>query len=224
MYILEGNIGVGKSTFLNLLHNYCPDIAVIQEPKESWASHLHGQSLLENFYKDPHRWAYTIETLVMMSRVRDHTQQQQQSNPNCVLERSVYSGHYCFAVNDQQLGYFKPAEWEMYNQWVDFFVHKQCHPPKGFIYLRAEPEECFVRMKKRNRAGEEHMALEYIEQIHQLHERFFIEQDGIAPYLKKIPVLVLDCNFNLIENNALLYDYVVRIKEFLFYTQQKETK
>jgi deoxyadenosine/deoxycytidine kinase len=219
MYILEGNIGVGKSTFLELLHQHSPDIAVVQEPKDNWASHQHGQSLLESFYQNPHRWAYTIETLAMISRVKDHTLEQEKANPNRILERSVYSGHYCFALNDHHLGYFKDFEWEMYNRWVEFLVHNHCRPPRGFIYLQADPEVCFARMKKRNRRGEEGITFEYIEQIGHLHERFFIQREGIASYLKTIPVLVLDCSYNLIENNVLLGKYIQQIRKFLSETQ-----
>ena len=55
MYIVEGNIGVGKSTFLQLIHHLDPTIAIIPEPKENWAQRVYGQSLLANFYQDPQR-------------------------------------------------------------------------------------------------------------------------------------------------------------------------
>lgn len=219
MYILEGNIGVGKSTFLKLLTKHCPEIAVIQEPKDNWASNEHGQSLLENFYKDPRRWAYTIETLAMVTRVKDHSMQQTNPNPNRLMERSVYSGHYCFAYNDHASGYLSDLEWEVYSRWVDFLVHKTCKPPRGFIYLRAKPEACFERVKMRNRQGEESISLDYMKQIDSWHDKFLIEKLNVAPNLKNIPVLVLDANHNLLTNEALLLNYLEQLKDFLRQTQ-----
>jgi deoxyadenosine/deoxycytidine kinase len=219
MYILEGNIGVGKSTFLKLLGQYCPEITVIQEPQDNWASHEQGQSLLENFYKDPRRWAYTLETLAMVSRVKDHTFHQMPSDPNRLMERSVYSGHYCFAQNDYDSGYLSELEWEVYSRWVDFLVHKSCTPPRGFIYLRANPEACFERVKKRNRHGEESVSLDYIKRIHFWHDKFLLEKSGVAYNLAQVPVLTLDANYDLINDQVCLKNYLTQVKDFLRQTQ-----
>lgn len=223
MYILEGNIGVGKSTFLKLLDHHCPEITVIQEPQDNWASHEHGQSLLENFYKDPRRWAYTLETLAMVARVKDHSFHQSNPDLNRVMERSVYSGHYCFAQNDYDSGYLNDLEWEVYSRWVDFLVHKSCTPPKGFIYLRAEPESCLDRVKKRNRQGEETVSLDYIKRIDFWHDKFLLEKSGIAQNLKDVPVLVLDANYDLLTDEKRLLDYLAQVKDFLQSTQAQPT-
>jgi deoxyadenosine/deoxycytidine kinase len=215
MYLLEGNIGVGKSTFLKLLHMHCTDITVIQEPLSNWASQSYGQSLLEDFYKDPKRWAYTIETLAMITRVKDHLAIQARNIQSCIMERSVYSGHYCFAQNDYSNGFLTPLEWEVYSRWVDFLVHKNCKAPQGFVYLRACPEICFERIKRRNRKGEEAMTLEYVAQIGKWHEKFLIDKEGLATHLKKIPVLVIDANYDLLTNKELLFDCIAQVKEFM---------
>ena len=157
-----------------------------------------------------------------ISRVKDHTREQVDLNPKRILERSVYSGHYCFAKNDHAQGFLSPVEWEVYVRWVDFLVHQGCKPPRGFVYLRANPEACFERMKKRNRRGEEGITLEYMAQINDWHEKFLITKDGVAPYLANIPVLVLDANHNLIQDVQRLQMYVEQVKEFMRTTQQVE--
>ena len=63
MYIVEGNIGAGKSTFLQLIDTHMPDVSVALEPVNNWQNQIYGQSLLTNFYKNPKPWAYTLETL-----------------------------------------------------------------------------------------------------------------------------------------------------------------
>ena len=72
MIIIEGNIGAGKSTFLKLLAKASQDLEVAQEPLESWHKKEDGSNLLENFYTDPKRWAYTLETFAMAARLQDH--------------------------------------------------------------------------------------------------------------------------------------------------------
>ena len=151
MYIVEGNIGAGKSTFLSLLNQACPPVTVIQEPIETWTGKDFGISLLEQFYKEPIRWTYTMETLAMIYRSREHLKIQNSNFPYKVMERSIYSGHYCFALNGYEHGFFNSVEWNIYHQWVEFFFTQQCKAPKGFIYLQTSPNTCLTRVKKRKR-------------------------------------------------------------------------
>ncbi len=72
MYIVEGNIGAGKSTFLKIIHEQIQHITVSFEPLHNWQSKVYGQSLLSNFYQDTKRWAFTMETFAMICRAREH--------------------------------------------------------------------------------------------------------------------------------------------------------
>ncbi|MFA5307224.1 MAG: deoxynucleoside kinase [Candidatus Babeliales bacterium] len=221
MYLLEGNIGVGKSTFLRLIQKQCPEILVIQEPQESWSSQAYGQSLLENFYKDAQRWAYTIETLALVTRVKHHMATQALKLPFSLMERSVYSGHYCFARNGYTSGFLSPLEWDVYSRMVDVLVHQHCKPPHGFIYLQAQPEICFERIQRRQRHGESHITLEYLKQIHNFHEKLLIEKQGIAANLRQIPVLVLDVQFDLATQPERFTAYIQQVKDFMVHIEQQ---
>ncbi len=215
MFILEGNMGVGKSTFLRLLGERFPSISVIQEPQDTWSNKKNGSSLLENFYTDPKRWAYTIETMTMFTRVKDHMVHQEDQNMAKIMERSVYSGHYCFAMNGRAHGFLSDLEWDIYMGWADLMVNKQCQPPRGFIYLRAEPNICHERVKVRDRKGEETVSLEYVSQIHDWHEKFLIHKTTIAPRLRDIPVLVLDATPNILTDSDLREAYLQKAADFI---------
>ncbi|MFA5306362.1 MAG: deoxynucleoside kinase, partial [Candidatus Babeliales bacterium] len=221
MYLLEGNIGVGKSTFLRLIQKQCPEILVIQEPQESWSSQTYGQSLLENFYKDAQRWAYTIETLALVTRVKHHMATQALKLPFSLMERSVYSGHYCFAQNGYASGFLSPLEWDVYSRMVDVLVHQHCKPPHGFIYLQAQPAICFERIQRRHRHGESHITLEYLKQIHNFHEKLLVEKQGITGQLSNVPVLILDAQFDLATQSERFTTYVKQVKDFMVHTEQQ---
>lgn len=148
MYIIEGNIGAGKSTFLKLLGHHMPQAPIGLEPLQNWQSTIYGQSLLTNFYEDPKRWAYTLETLTMMCRVREHLVDQTDKNRNKIIERSIYSGHYAFAQNSYENGFMTNVEWAVYNEWFNFLIPNKCKAPLGFIYLRVDPEVSYERIKK----------------------------------------------------------------------------
>jgi len=200
MYILEGNIGAGKSTLLRKIQQNDDIIEVIMEPVHAWHKQESSQSLLTSFYNDTQRWAFSVETYVMACRVKEHLNEQHHTHPYRLFERSIYSGHYCFAHNSFNSGFMTPVEWDIYKQWFMLLTKNKCKLPSGFIYLKASPEICFERIKKRNRPGEENI------KIKELH----YETDGAfdkwinGPFTKV--VLKVDSEEELLE----LYD---KIKE-----------
>lgn len=220
MYILEGNIGAGKSTFLKLVEQHLPHVSIALEPIHNWQAKVYGQSLLANFYDKPKRWAYTLETFAMICRVREHLKEQNAKNPNRIVERSIYSGHYVFSQNGYEHGYMSDLEWQMYNNWFDFLISNKCKHPLGFIYLRVEPDIAYQRIKKRNRIAEKNITFSYLRQIHTHHERFLINKEGVSNELKKIPVLTIDCNQEFEADENVLKNHLDALQNFLLETQR----
>jgi len=214
VYIVEGNIGAGKSTFLRLVAHHLPHIEVIPEPVASWQQPINGESILANFFQDTPRWAFTFETLTMMCRVKEHLIQQGKGSVR-ILERSIYSGHYCFAQNGHKQKFMTELEWEIYNQWFNFLIPDKCRPPLGFIYLRTEPDIAHQRIKQRNRSEEEGVPLEYLQQIHDRHEEFLIKKEGVLPNLKEVPVLALNCNEDFEQTPENLESHFHEIAQFI---------
>jgi deoxyadenosine/deoxycytidine kinase len=220
MYILEGNIGAGKSTFLKLIKERLPHIHTALEPLHNWQSKVYGQSLLANFYDNPKRWAFSMETFAMICRVRDHIKEQSEPNRNRIAERSIYSGHYVFAHNGYEHGFMTELEWNMYNEWFNFLTSKKCKAPLGFIYLYVDPEISLKRLKKRNRIAEKNISFAYLKQIHEHHEKFLIKKDGVANDLKDVPVLLLNCNEEFEENPDIFEQHTQKLQDFLLQTQK----
>ncbi len=214
MYIVEGNIGVGKSTFLNLIKQHNAAINIVPEPVENWATGRNGSSLLSLFYEKPDRWAFTLENLAMICRVREHIKNQTGQLPYQVMERSIYSGHYVFALNGKKSGYFSSVEWEIYSQWVEFLLESRCNPPLGFIYLKADPEICYQRMLKRNRESESSLSLEYMRMIHDAHEDFLSRKIALFKHLQNVPVLTLDCTIGFEHNEEIMREHMSKLSNF----------
>jgi deoxyadenosine/deoxycytidine kinase len=215
MYILEGNIGAGKSTFLRLLSEHMPAIGISLEPVHNWQKEVYGQSLLANFYQEPRRWAYTFETMTMICRIQEHLAEQWNTKRIRVVERSIYSGHYCFARNSYERGFMNNLEWQLYRAWFDLLVVGKCMPPHGFIYLHVDPEIAYERIRKRNRYAEKAISLAYLKQIHERHQEFLGEKKDILPELQNIPVLTLDCNEEFETDEKNLTAHLHAVQEFL---------
>lgn len=220
MFILEGNIGAGKTTLLNKIQasqhqSSFPDIEVVFEPVNSWHKQEAGQSLLGNFYADIPRWAYTLETYAMACRVKEHIAEQEKNNPYKLIERSIYSGHYCFAHNSFRSGGMTSIEWQVYTAWYDFLLRNKCRTPHGFIYLKSDPEICLERIKKRNRAGESNISLDYLCNINRAHDDFLLDKKDVSADLKEVPVLILDGNQSFDRDESLFAKYHSCISTFM---------
>lgn len=191
-FIVEGNIGAGKSTFLKLLKDHF-NINIIYEPLDEWQMVGDGENILEKFYQDTPRWAYTFQTYAFLTRI---AKQEKLLNPAMIniVERSVYSDRYCFAKNCFELGLMSKLEWELYKKWFEWLVDEYDVLPDGFIYLRTTPEVAFERLKKRDRQEEEVVQFSYLTSIHKKHEEWLIQKKNIRPALIPIPVLIVDCN------------------------------
>jgi deoxyadenosine/deoxycytidine kinase len=115
---LEGNIGVGKSTLLRALRG---NFQTVDEPLDKWrgegASGEARTNLLELFYRDPQRWAFTFQSAAFLSRAQMASDALQSADPQStfILERSIQSDKYCFAMNCLKTNLFSTAEWNVYD-------------------------------------------------------------------------------------------------------------
>ncbi|HEX2977604.1 MAG TPA: deoxynucleoside kinase [Candidatus Babeliales bacterium] len=188
---LEGNIGAGKSTFLKLVERAL-SVQAIFEPHAKWQQVGGTENLLERFYADGQRWAYTFQTYAFVTRVMEQEAHARKSRyPVQVLERSVFSDRYCFAKNAFEQGLMNALEWKLYQEWFSWLVDGYVAQPAGFIYLRTTPEVCYERLKKRNRSEERNVSLDYLSTIHEKHEQWLIERLDISAIEQNVPLLVL---------------------------------
>lgn len=215
MFIVEGNIGAGKTTLLKAIEKHLPELKIIFEPVNQWNNSVSGKNLLGDFYSDPQRWAYTLETYAMACRVKEYLKESKNKNAKTLMERSIFSGHYCFAKNDFLNGYMTEMEWEIYQTWFSFLISNKAPLPRGFIYLKTDPEIALERIKKRNRNGESKISIEYLKQIDDRHNEFLVQKIDLANKLDELPILTLDCNSDFEKETNFLSKNLDEIYNFI---------
>lgn len=217
-FIIEGNIGAGKSTFLRLLRDQLP-VQIVYEPLDQWQQVAGGQNLLDYFYKDTKRWAYTFQSYAFITRVMEQQKKALQSPFGTqVLERSVYSDRYCFAKNCFDMGTMSPLEWSLYQEWFDWLIENYVSKPAGFIYLRTSPEVCFSRLKKRARAEESVVPFSYLKALHERHEQWLVEGKIVGMHLKGVPILILETDIEFETDSAQMKRYLAQMADFMGHT------
>ena len=175
---LDGNIGAGKSTLLEALKNSIPEITVVPEPVADWMTlkNKEGDNLLELFYRDTARWCYTFQNCALLTRLLDterilaEWRPLEGKVPIVITERSVLTDRYVFAEMLHREGKLDDLEWSLYLKWFNHYAANL--PVKGVIHLTTSASTSKDRIKQRGRSGEERIPLEYLEHLHDQHERW----------------------------------------------------
>ena len=220
---IEGNIGTGKSTFVELLNTYLEQIrekgeyepVLIQEPVDEWMQTFDadGKNILERFYEDQDRWSFTFQMNSFISRAH-RIQQTLESikasgrEPLLLVERSIYTDRHCFAKNCYESGKMTKMEYDIYCKWNDWLSEQFNLRPEAYIYLRCAPEENVARIAKRSRSGECGIPLEYLEMLHNHHDRWMAKEK------ETIPVLCIDAHRNFMDKEVM-GDIFAEVNDFI---------
>lgn len=189
---VEGNIGSGKTTFLQLFEKFENLVETYDEPVTQWRD-FGGENPLASMYGNPGRWACTFQALVLLTLMKRHTQSQEK--PVRVMERSVYSARYCFTENLRQRGFLTDLEYTILTQWFEFALRQSNCKVDLIVYLQTCPEVCYERIKNRNRPEEQIVTVDYLRQLHHLHEDWLIH--GSSKGMIRPPVLLVNGNHDL---------------------------
>lgn len=158
--VIEGVIGVGKSTLTRLLARPFGAESLLEVVEEN--------PFLQNFYGDRARYAFQTETFFLLSRYR---QQQTVVRP-LVGTRNLVSD-YLFAKNrlfaSQNL---HGDEWDLFLQLYTTLAER-VQAPDLVVYLQADVDTLMGRIAQRDRPFERNMERGYIEGLREAYDRFF---------------------------------------------------
>ena len=174
IFSLDGNIGVGKSTLLKQIANRFPDVLILQEPVDVWTAlkNSNGESLLELFYKDKRRYAYTFQNAAILSRLKLLRNAVQTARPGQIIltERSVLTDRHVFAEMLREQGFLDDIEWQLYTTWFDTFAKDL--PMAGIIHITTSADTAFQRIQTRARDGEGLIDPTYLSDLAAQHLRW----------------------------------------------------
>ena len=101
---------------------------------------------------------------------------------------------------------------EIYLKWFDTFS-QEC-PVSKIIYVNADPQTCFNRIKKRSRTGESNIPLDYLENCHKYHNDMLDVNKESCVCKNQI---VLDGNIDIYQNEEHLKNWFEEINPLLIH-------
>lgn len=169
---IAGNIGVGKSTLVDLL---CTKMGW-----EPFYEPVTENPYLADFYKDMSAWAFHSQVFFLTHRLRAH--HLIASHPTSVIQdRSVYEDAEIFAQNLFLQGYIQPRDYATYRELYDM-VLQFLPPPDLVIYLRASVPTLLCRISGRGRDYERSITPGYLSGLNLLYENW-INSFTLCPVL-----------------------------------------
>lgn len=192
---VAGNIGVGKSTLVELLCQHLGWTPFFEPVTQN--------PYLSDFYKNMLAWGFHSQVFFLTHRLKIH-HQVVQFNGSAIQDRSIYEDAEIFAKNLFLQGTLNDRDFDTYQN-LYHILTEFLPPPDLVIYLRASIDTLIHRINMRGRDYEKSIAPEYLTQLNQLYEGW-ISSFTLCPVLT-VPADDLDyvahpIHLNLIVNKV----------------------
>lgn len=195
LVVVTGPIGAGKSSLVEGLVRELKAVPFYEPLPET------DNFMLEAYYRDPARYSYSMQTLLLALRFRAQQEAQWRSSRGelCIMDSSIYADQ-AFLEVQRQCGYIDDLEYRAY--------HKLCEIHFGFlqypdlhIHLDLPLDKEIERIKIRSRDCESGIPEDYLIKLRTAY-------DDLIPFLsKKYPLVHIDATQNKdgVLNDAINY-------------------
>ena len=194
--VIEGNIGVGKTTLATMLAKDFDARLIFEKFEEN--------PFLPKFYKDPEKHAFPLELFFMAERYHQLKKQKEQDlfQPITIADYFFMKSK-LFAQNNLQ-----KDEQQLFNSLFEIMLSSLPNP-NLLVYLYADVERLQKNIKSRGRDFEQEISNEYLQDI----------QDKYLDYLRKqtqFTVLLLDVSNVNFKEDSEVYAAIKQLLKFSY--------
>ena len=172
--VVEGPIGVGKTTLARILHQEMGGALLLEVFEEN--------PFLSDFYQDRTRYAFQTQIFFLLSRYRQQYDVTTRARADAAL-----TSDYLFAKDRLfarlNLSGDELAVYEL----LHAALAEKIALPDLVIHLHADTDTLMERIAIRDRSYERTMSWQYIDDLRQAYERFFADYD-------QAPLLTIETN------------------------------
>ncbi len=157
---IAGNIGAGKTTLAEKLGSHF-DWTVLYEDVDD-------NPYLQDFYENMPRWSFNLQVYFLNSRF-GQIKQIQEGDHTVIQDRTIYEDAHIFAPNLYEMSLMSERDFQNY---INLFktINALYRAPDLLIYLKASIPTLVNQIKKRGRAYEEGIRIEYLTRLNNYYE------------------------------------------------------
>jgi len=187
--IVEGVIGVGKTSLCRLIAEHLGGMCILED--------FESNPFIRDFYRSPEKNAFKTQLFYLISRFKQHLELPLPDLFNSPLVVDyMFQKDRIFAsvtLDDNEL--------ELYNM-IWEVLEPKIRPPDLVIYLQASIDRLLRRILKRGRDYEKNMSREYIEALNTAYDDFIFHYTAA-------PVLIVNTNdIDFVEKKEHLNDLI----------------
>lgn len=170
--VVAGNIGVGKSTLVDLL---CSRLGF-----QPFYEPVTENPYLADFYRQMESWSFHSQVFFLAHRLQLH-QDVLRFPSSSIQDRSIYEDAEVFARNLFLQGHMSQRDFETYST-LYHSITGMLPPPDLVIYLKANEDTLLKRISMRGREYERKISREYLSQLNGLYTQW-IDDFTLCPVL-----------------------------------------
>ena len=191
---IEGTIGVGKTSLVNLLAKEMDAKTVLEKFEDN--------PFLKDFYSDRTRYAMQTQLFFLLSRYKQQQQLQQMDMfTKSIISDYMFDKDRLFAALN--LG---DMELDLYNR-IANELQKNIVYPDLTIFLQSETDRLMYNIKIRGREFEKNMDYSYIDNLNRIYNEYFFRYD-------KGPLIIINTNdIDFVNNKNDLTEIIDFIKQ-----------
>jgi len=166
--VLEGLIGVGKTTLGKSLKKYFTDSGI----KCKFFKEYMNKELLVMYLEDKEKYAFLFQGIMVTKRVQIYKKALEFSRQGgfAIVDRGIM-GDMAFAKMQFDNGFFTPKEYDTYNSLIK---KERISSPDITLYLKTSPKVAFDRMLNRgSEAEKKSYTLKYFQDLESAHLKIF---------------------------------------------------
>ena len=190
--VVEGPIGVGKTTLVKRLASRHGSQMLLEKPQEN--------PFLKRFYQDGQNAALPTQLFFLFQRAAQFSELRQQD----LFARNIVSDF--MLEKDWLFAHvtLRPDELDLYRQ-VYKRVGMDAPRPDLVVYLQAPVPALMQRIQRRGKPEERHITTDYLGQLSDAYTRFFTSYD-------RTPLLIINtAQINLADNEQHMSHILERI-------------
>jgi len=191
---IEGTIGVGKTSLVNLLAKEMDAKTVLEK--------FENNPFLKNFYSDRTRYAMQTQLFFLLSRYKQQQELQQMDMfTKSIISDYMFDKDRLFAALN-----LDDMELDLYNR-IANELQKNIVYPDLTIFLQSETDRLMYNIKIRGREFEKNMDYSYIDNLNQIYNEYFFRYD-------KGPLIIINTNdIDFVNNTKDLAEIIDFIKQ-----------
>jgi len=206
--VIEGVIGAGKTSLAHIMAEKLSARLVLEKFEEN--------PFLEDFYRDPERYAFQTQLYFLLSRYRQQMELKQiDLFTNLLISDYMFAKDKLFATLN-----LNEKEMSLYNL-IAQQLEKDLPKPDLVVYLQASTDHLMVNIKKRGRSYEKSINHDYIDSLNQIYNEFFFRY-------KDSPLIIVNTNeIDFVNNENDLNELIREIRQpvtgTVYYNPVKKT-